>query len=121
MTMQILRTATLSQVRDGMLAQQLDLELAKVHEDCVQRPGLQKSRKVVLEIVMTPTGDDPLEADDVEFNIKPASLPATCITRQMKSMKRNKGFGFDVDTDSIDHSPSQQRLSGIDGGEGDEV
>ena len=120
MTMQILRTATLSQVRDGMLAQQLDLELAKVHEDCVQRPGLQKSRKVVLEIVMTPTGDDPLEAVDVEFNIKPAALPATCITRQMKSMKRNKGFGFDVDTDNIDHAPTQRRLDGIDG-EGDEV
>jgi len=120
MTMQILRTATLAQVRDGMLAQQLDLELAKVHEDCVQRPQLQKARKVVLEIVMTPTGEDPLDDCDIEFNVKPASLPATVFARRMKSMKRNKGFGFDADTDNIDHSPMQKRLSGIDG-DGDDV
>jgi hypothetical protein len=120
MTMQILRTATLAQVRDGMLAQQLDLELVRVHQDCVQRPELLKPRKVVLEIVITPTGEDPLEAVDVEFHVKQAVLPATRIVRQLKAMNRNKGFGFDADTDNIDHSPSQPRLSGIDS-DGDEV
>lgn len=119
MSMQILRTATLAQIRDGVLAAQLDAELVKIHHDCVERPGLKKPRKVTLEITVTPIGDDPLDAVDIEFQVK-ASIPATKINRPMKSLKGRNGFGFDIDTDSIDHASNQQRLSGIDG-DGDDL
>ena len=111
---QILRTSTLHDIRDGLLAQQLDTELVKVHSDCVDRPLLKKARKVTLEITITPTGeDDPLESVDIEFQVK-SSIPATKISRQMKSLKGRNGFGFDSDTDSIDHAAGQRRLQGID-------
>ena len=111
--MQILRTATLAEIRDGILAHQLDAELAKIHADCVDRPNLKKARKVSLEITVTPIGDDPLDAVDVEFQIK-SSIPATKIVRPMKSLKKRNGFGFDGDTDSVSHAPTQKRLARID-------
>ena len=112
--MQILKTSTLSEIRDGMLAQQFDTELVKIHSDCVDRPLLKKARKVTLEITITPTGeDDPLESVDIDFSVK-STIPATKITRQMKSLKGRNGFGFDSDTDSIDHAATQRRLQGLD-------
>jgi len=114
-SMQILRTATLTEIRDGILALQLDTELAKIHADCVDRPGLKKARKVSLEITVIPIGDDPLDAVDVQFQVK-SSIPAMKILRPMKSLKKRNGFGFDGDTDSVDHDQRQQRLGGIDGG-----
>lgn len=120
-TMEILRTASLVHVRDGLLASQLDAELVKIHTDCQQRPKLAKARKVTLTITITPIGDDDtLDAVDVEFGVT-SSLPATKMQRPMKSMGKRNGFGFDVDTDSIDHSPMQQRLNGIDDADGDEA
>ena len=113
MTMELLRTATLAAVRDGILAHQLDAELVKIHADCSDRPGLKKSRKVKLEISFTPSGDDPLDGVEVEFTVT-SSLPATSIVRQMKSIRKRNGFAFDSDTDSLDHDPLQNRLDGID-------
>lgn len=113
MSMQILRTATLAEIRDGILAHQLDAELVKIHVDCVDRPGLKKARKVKLEISFIPQGDDPLDGVEVEFTVT-SSLPATSIVRQMKSMKKRNGFAFDSDTDAVDHDVYQQRLDGID-------
>jgi len=112
-TMELLRTATLGEVRDGILAHQLDAELVKIHADCVDRPGLQKARKVKLEITFTPVGDDPLDGVDVEFVVQ-SSLPATSIVRRMKSMKRRNGFGFDADTDSVDHDARQRSFDDAD-------
>lgn len=114
MAMELLRTATLVDVRDGLLAHQIDAELVKIHADCLERPGLKKARKVTLEISITPPGtDDPLDGAEVEFTVK-ASLPATSIVRQMKSLRKRNGFAFDADTDSLDHDSAQQRLGGID-------
>ena len=111
--MQVLRLETLGEVRDGLLAAQINAELVKIHHDCIDRPGLVKPRKVTLEITVTPSGESPLEQVDVDFNVK-SSIPATKISRQMKALKGRNGFGFDADTDSIDHVASQRRLDGID-------
>ena len=113
MTMEILRTASLASVRGGMLAHQIDAELAKIHSDCVDRPGLKKARKVTLTISVTPRGDDPLEGVEVAFSVG-HSYPSVEIVRPMKSVGKRNGFAFDSDTDSLDHDPMQQRLSGID-------
>lgn len=113
MAMELLRTASLADVRDGMLAHQLDGELVKVHADCVDRPNLKKARTITLSITFTPVGDDPLDGVDVEFSVK-TSLPPATIARQMKSYARRNGFAFDTDTDSISHDVRQRRLDGID-------
>lgn len=117
MTTQILCTKTLPLIRDGVLAIQLDHELAKIYQDCVERPGLKKPRSVTMKIAFVPVGDDPLDGVDVEFTVSPASLPSASIVRQMRSVPRSRGFGFSADTDSVAHLPSQRRLDGVDGDE----
>lgn len=119
MPMDILRTKTLHLVRGGDLAAHLDAEITKIFADCDDRPRLKKPRKIVLEMVVTPIGDDILDAVDVDFNVK-SSIPATKIARPMKAVRRHKGFGFDHDTDNIDHAVDQRRLAGIDGDGKDE-
>jgi len=114
MAMQILRTESLSKVRDGAVKEQIDAELVKVFLDCDDRPLLKKPRKVTIEITVTPDGQSSSVGDvDVCFVIK-ASIPATEIRRPMKAMKKRKGFAFDSDTDSVDHDLAQRRLEGID-------
>lgn len=113
MTMELLRTASLADVRGGMLAHQLDSELVKIHSDCVDRPGLKKARTITLSITFTPVGDDPLDGVDVEFSVK-SSLPPATIARQMKSYAKRNGFAFDSDTDSISHDVRQRKLDGLD-------
>lgn len=120
MTMEILRTASIPHIRGGIVAAKLDLELAKIHADCVDRSLLKKPRKVTLEIFITPQGDDPLEGVETEFRVSQAVLPPTVIVRQMKSAGKRNGFAFDSDTDSIDHDVMQRRLTGIDGDEENE-
>ncbi len=120
--MDILRTSSITKVRDGAIAAQFDAELVRIHNDCMERPRLKKPRKVVLEITITPSGeDDPLDSVDVEFQVK-ATLPPVKLSRPMKSIGKRNGFAFDADTDDIDHATGQRRLSGIDDdGDGDEI
>ena len=120
MTMDILRTSSLAKVRDGAVAAKLDAELVRLFSDCEDRPLMKKPRKVTLEITITPDGQTAdLSEVSVSFNIK-SSIPATEIVRPMKAMRKRNGFGFDEDTDSVDHSPAQRRLSGIDSDDGDD-
>ncbi len=119
MAMEVLRLRSLSKIRDGLLEQIVDAELAKIHADCVERPKLEKARRLTIQVDITPTGDDPLLDVDVSFKVAPAKLPPTEVVRRLKHIPRSKGFGFDSDTDSIDHHPDQRRLEGIDS-EGDD-
>lgn len=113
---EILRTASLTKIRDGQVAAQLDYELSKVFADCDERPNLKKARKITLEIEVTPSlveGSTLVEVDTV-FKVAPAKLPATEFGRSMRARKKNRGFSFEEDTDSTDPIPGQQRLTGID-------
>ena len=81
---------------------------------------MKKPRTLTISIVVTPDGQSSELSDvDVCFNVK-SVLPATEIRRSMKALKKRNGFAFDADTDSIDHSPAQRRLDGIDDADGDE-
>lgn len=121
MSMDILRLESLQKIRDGLLCQLVNQELAKIHADCVDRPLLKKPRILQIQILVSPTGEDPLTDVDVQFKVFPAKSPPAVIARQFKHIPRSKGFGFDSDTDSIDHSSDQRRLTGIDGDEGDDI
>ena len=106
MPMEVLRTTTLDQVRDGMLAALIDEHISKIYADCSERPALKKARKISIEISFTPSGESPMETVDIEFKVKP-SLPPEGFTRQMKALSRSKGFGFAPDTDNVDFDPQQ--------------
>lgn len=113
---EILRTATLPMIRDGLVAHQLDAELAKVYQDCIERPDTKKPRVVTLQIVVKPGEVDHGKLLDAstEFRVSPAKLPGTSINRPMRVMARNRGFGFEADTDSVEPAEGQRRLTGID-------
>ena len=117
MTMQILKTKSLADVRDGKVAIVLDNELYKIFHDCLDRPELKKARSVTLKISVTPGDGNTLEEATVEFAVSPASLPPTTIIRPMKASKKRNGFAFSDDTDNIDQDEDQRRLAGIDGNE----
>lgn len=119
---EILRTATLPMIRDGLVARELDAELAKVYQDCIERPDMKKPRVVTLQIVVKPGEVDHGRLLDAstEFRVSPAKLPPTSINRPMRVMARNRGFGFEADTDSVEPAEGQRRLTGIDDAVDDE-
>lgn len=69
---QDLSTESLPLVRNGMLAAQLDALIRAVTRDCHERPALDKARKIVLEIGLTPRCDDRgnIEAVYADFAMK---------------------------------------------------
>ena len=112
--MEILRTKTLTKVRDGQLAEMIDEKFAEAFQDCIERPLLKKSRTITLQVEISPTGqDDPLDEVDVDFKVK-STIPAQAFGRRMKSVSKSKGFGFSADTDSTNESPGQQNYYGDD-------
>ena len=106
MPMEVLRTETLHLVRDGMLREVIDEKLAAIYKDCVERPTLQTARKLKIELNITPTGESPLDAVNIEFKVK-EDVPAQGFKRDMKAIRRPKGFGVTPDTDSVDMDPNQ--------------
>ena len=110
--MEILRTKSLTKVRDGQLAEMIDEKLAEAYQDCVERPLLAKNRSLTIQIDISPTGqDDPLDEVDVAFKVK-STLPPQAFGRRMKSLARSKGFGFSADTDSTNETPGQRTFDG---------
>lgn len=107
--MEALRTATLTKVREGLLAAMLDAKLALAFEDCENRPTLEQARKVTLEIKIKPTGESPLEMADIEFAVK-LSKPADGFSRQLKAKSKNKAFLFEPDTDNTTFQEGQTKF-----------
>jgi len=103
----ILRTETLASIRDGMVAEIIDQALAEAFADCEERPRLKKPRSVTLTIKITPTGDDPIEAADLEFEVSKKG-PAQGVARRMAASPRHRGFRFDADTDSTAAAEGQR-------------
>lgn len=70
--------ASLADLDGGRIAAALDREVGRCYDDCMDRPALEKPRKVTLEIVLMPEADDSgaLASIDTKFKIKPAALPA---------------------------------------------
>ena len=108
MSMEVLRLASLKLVKDGQLERVFDQCMAEAFADCIDRPLLDKPRKVILEVTVTPDGqDDPLREAVTDFKID-KKFPAQQFGRRMKASPANRGFLFDVDTDNIDHDIDQR-------------
>jgi hypothetical protein len=89
MPLEVFNTAALSIIDGGRIRTGLDLALKRVCEDCNDRPFLKKSRKVTLEIEITPVPDgEGLDSCSVEFKIR-ERIPA----RSSKSYNMRAGNG----------------------------
>jgi|GEM_PF-5243673 len=110
---EILRTETLTKVRDGALAIELDNTLAEIYADCVSRPNLTKARSVILQIDVTPRPPEEdqvgLRRVEVSFKISKKTPPKQ-VSRPMRVRPQSKGFSFESDTDSIESAHGQQTL-----------
>ena len=65
---QDLTLATLADLDDGRIAIVWSRALSRVVEDLRDRPGLKASRKVTLELVLSPISDDRSELYEVEVD-----------------------------------------------------
>lgn len=107
--MEALRLKSLHLIQDGALAMVIDQKLAEINQDCVERATLEKPRTLTIQIAIQPSGDDPLQAASVAFNVK-SSLPGSSVRQHMKYLRRNKVFGFEPDTTSVEYLEGQRAL-----------
>jgi len=121
--MEVLRLETLTKLARGLLAAEVDQELAEITADLEQRPGLKKPRKLVIEIQLTPVPDednpDALKSTATQFSVQ-KTLPKKVMKRSLRYIPKSRGLGFETDTDSIDHHPEQPVLGFEDDEESDD-
>jgi hypothetical protein len=106
-----LRTQTLPEVANGLLAEVLDHALAEIHQDITDRPKVKQPRKVILELILKPadSGEDIVDAVDVQFTVD-TKKPKTSMKRRMASFPRKNSLGFETDTNKVTHAPNQRKL-----------
>jgi hypothetical protein len=104
-----LKTSTLPEVANGLLAAAIDHELSRVQSDITDRPNVRAKRKVVIELLLSPadSGEDIVDAVDVQFTVY-SKGPKTTMKRRMASFKKTKSLGFETDTNRVTHAPNQR-------------
>lgn len=120
--METLKTSSLQQVANGLLAVSIDDALAKVHEDLNDRPDLDKPRTVTITLNFKPSKGEraldngvpadrasDLEAARIEFSVA-HKLPPARFMRKMMNVNSRNAFGFETDTNSIKHHPDQRAM-----------
>lgn len=101
-----LSLAHISQVDGGRVAIAFNQALRQILLDCQDRPELDKTRKVCLEVEISPVCDQrELVSCDVEFNIK-SSNPSKR-TRTYPMLPTSDGLAFSPD---IPDNPLQRPL-----------
>ena len=106
-----LKTSTLPDIANGLLAAAIDQALAEVHHDITERPSIRAPRKVVIELILRPadSGEDIVDAVDVQFTVD-SKKPKTSMKRRMASFPRTKSLGFETDTNKVTHAKNQRVL-----------
>ena len=104
-----LKTSTLHEVGQGLLAAALDKKISEVIHDISERPGVKAPRKVILELIIkkSDSGEDTVDAMDVQFSVD-AKIPKTTMKRTMASFPRQNSLGFETDTNKHTHARNQK-------------
>lgn len=98
----------LGKMDGGRLRITLEDAIRLMHEDCRDRPGLKKPRKIVLQISMDPIQDgNELESVNVDFSVKATPPGRTSRIYNMRSDKK-RGLLFN------DASPDAARQGTMD-------
>jgi len=99
---------TLPKVRDGAIKHDFNSALARLYDDCLDRPKSGKARKLTLEVTLKPIVDDGvLELVETTFAVN-SSIPKHTFSRRMKVSQKQQGLMFETDTDSTKHSNDQR-------------
>lgn len=107
--MKPLRLETLHLIQDGALALVVDQKLSEIFADCVERPQLEKDRTLTVKITVKPSGDDPLQAASVAFQVS-SSMPGSAVRQHMKYLRKNRTLAFEPDTAAIESLEGQGNL-----------
>ena len=109
MRVHVEKIADLSLVENGAFAHQFDIELARILDDCRERPSLDAARKLTIEIRLEPEVGDSgaLDAIHTEFAVQ-GKLPAQK-SRMYAMVPDGKGLAYN------DMSPDRHRQGTLDG------
>lgn len=95
MPQQLLSLATLHEYEDGSLAAEFDDLLRAAVLDCLAKPGIDKPRKVALEVTLTPLTDSSGVCEDVLVNVRTsAKSPARPFQCYRMRTTRRGGLKF---------------------------
>lgn len=113
-----LKTSTLQDVANGLLAAAIDHELSVVQQDISDRPNVKAKRKVIIELLLSPadSGEDIVDAVEVQFTVD-HKCPKTSFKRRMASFKKTKSLAFESDTNKVTHAPNQRSFPDVDSAE----
>lgn len=88
---------TLADLHDGRIAVLLRNNLARISQDCMDRPGDPAKRKVTLEFVCEPVADDDGNVDHVKMKITCKAKVPEFKSRNYEMRVSKAGFLFNQD------------------------
>jgi hypothetical protein len=95
MPQQLLTLATLHEYEDGSLAAEFDELLRAAVLDCLAKPGIDKARKVALEVTLTPITDSSGVCEDLLVHVRTsAKSPARPFQAYRMRTTRRGGLKF---------------------------
>jgi hypothetical protein len=90
MQLKLFETKTLAFFDGGSIAAEFDRELKKAIEDCRDRPGEERVRKVVLQVQLTPQVDNTGETVRCSVSFQAhAKLPSRRFGGHLLQMRKN--------------------------------
>jgi len=109
MRVHVEKIADLALVENGAFAHQFDIELARILDDCRERPSLDVARKLILEIRLEPEVGDcgALDAIHTEFAVQSKLPPQK--SRMYAMVPDGNGLAYN------DMSPDRHRQGTLDG------
>lgn len=115
MAILLLNAGTIKDFDRGRLAAAFDLTLRRVVEDCRDRPGLAKSRKIVLEVEIEPVIDATGALENVRLNYSVvARTPKLQSGQNMLGVKQTGALYF---SELAPDNPDQTTFTQLEGDE----
>lgn len=112
---QLLKLSTIKEIENGKLERAVDRELAAVAKDIRDRPGLEKTRTVMVQLEFTPVSDGLGDTDPLakfKFRVK-SNVPSKDSAEYTLGV--NGAGAFEINPDSPD-DPRQGTLDEVAGG-----
>jgi hypothetical protein len=98
--------STLAQLDESRVNKLLAVHLARIAQDCINRPGDKSPRKVSLEFAVVPVLDPEGFCESVRLSIERKSKVPTYRTKSYEMRVGTRGFAFNVDfPDTLDQAP----------------
>lgn len=101
-----LEFASLAELDDGRIQRLLRMHLARIAQDCMDRPGDKTKRKVSIEFIIEPQINQQGECDDARVTVECKSKLPVYRSKPYEMRVTKGGLLFNQDfPDSIDQPP----------------